>query len=38
MAYVDPSALEAGTPLYIDVRGTRIAASVVDLPFYKRDK
>ncbi|GAB2463683.1 aminomethyltransferase [Conyzicola lurida] len=38
MAYVDPSALESGTPLYIDVRGTRIAASVVDLPFYKRDK
>jgi aminomethyltransferase len=38
MAYVDPFVLEAGTPLYIDVRGTRIPASVVDLPFYKRDK
>jgi aminomethyltransferase len=38
MAYVDPFVLEAGTPLYIDVRGNRIAASVVDLPFYKRDK
>jgi len=38
MAYVDPSALESGSQLYIDVRGTRIAASVVDLPFYKRDK
>jgi len=38
MAYVDPDALEAGSPLYIDVRGTRIAASVVDLPFYKREK
>ena len=30
--------VEAATPLYIDVRGTRIAASVVELPFYKRDK
>ena len=38
MAYIDPFVLEAGTPLFIDVRGTRIAASVVDLPFYKRDK
>ena len=38
MAYVDPGALEAGSPLYIDVRGTRIPASVVDLPFYKREK
>jgi aminomethyltransferase len=38
MAYVDPAVVEAREPLYIDVRGTRIAASVVDLPFYKRDK
>jgi len=38
MAYIDPFVLEAGSPLYIDVRGTHIAASVVDLPFYKRDK
>jgi aminomethyltransferase len=37
MAYVDPAVLEAATPLFIDVRGTRIAASVVPLPFYKRD-
>jgi aminomethyltransferase len=36
MAYVEPAVLEAGTPLFIDVRGTRIAASVVTLPFYKR--
>jgi aminomethyltransferase len=36
MAYVDPAELEAGTPLFIDVRGTRIAASVTPLPFYKR--
>jgi len=37
MAYVDPAVLETGTPLFIDVRGTRIAASVTNLPFYKRD-
>jgi aminomethyltransferase len=37
MAYVDPDVLEAGLPLTIDVRGTRIAASVVPLPFYKRE-
>ncbi|MFF2369801.1 glycine cleavage system aminomethyltransferase GcvT [Agromyces sp. NPDC058110] len=34
MAFVEPAA--AGGPLYVDVRGTRIAASVVPLPFYKR--
>ena len=36
MAYVDPSVVEAGDPLFIDVRGTRIPATVVTLPFYKR--
>ncbi|MEO6944803.1 MAG: glycine cleavage system aminomethyltransferase GcvT [Lacisediminihabitans sp.] len=36
MAYVDPAEAEAGTALFIDVRGTRIAASVTTLPFYKR--
>ena len=35
MAYIDPEALEL--PLAIDVRGTRIAASVTKLPFYKRE-
>ena len=35
--YYNPAVLEAATPLFIDVRGTRIAASVVPLPFYKRD-
>lgn len=35
MAYVDPSASEA-TDLEIDVRGSRIAASVTSLPFYKK--
>jgi len=36
MAYVDPAVVEAGDPLFIDVRGTKIPASVVTLPFYKR--
>jgi aminomethyltransferase len=36
MAYVDPHVIEANLPLAIDVRGTRIPASVVPLPFYKR--
>ena len=42
MAYVDPEAAAAGTQtpgaLTVDVRGTRIPATVVPLPFYKRDK
>ncbi len=33
MAYVDPG---AGTQLEIDVRGSRVAASVEALPFYKK--
>lgn len=37
MAYVDPTASEPGTELQIDVRGSRVAASVVALPFYKRE-
>jgi aminomethyltransferase len=38
MAYV-PTALAAiGTPLTVDVRGTRCEAEVVPLPFYKRPK
>jgi aminomethyltransferase len=36
MAYVD-SGIEPGTRLDIDVRGSRVAASVVSLPFYKRE-
>ena len=35
MAYIDPDAVESA--LTIDVRGTRIPASVVPLPFYKRE-
>jgi aminomethyltransferase len=38
MAYVDPAASVTGTPLFMDVRGTRVPASVVRLPFYKREK
>ncbi len=38
MAYVDPAASAEGTPLFMDVRGTRVPASVVRLPFYKREK
>jgi aminomethyltransferase len=37
MAYVDPAAVENGLPLFIDVRGTLIPASITQLPFYKRD-
>jgi aminomethyltransferase len=34
MAYLDPAAAEA-TDLEIDVRGSRVPASIVPLPFYK---
>ncbi|BDI23513.1 glycine cleavage system aminomethyltransferase GcvT [Herbiconiux sp. L3-i23] len=37
MAFVDPAVAETGTSLGIDVRGTRIDATVVPLPFYKRE-
>jgi aminomethyltransferase len=36
MAYVDSKFADPGTELFLDVRGTRVAASVVPLPFYKR--
>jgi aminomethyltransferase len=36
MAFVEPDAAETGRQLYVDVRGSRVAASVVPLPFYKR--
>jgi aminomethyltransferase len=38
MAFVAPSAAEEGTQLSIDVRGTRIPATVTALPFYRRNK
>ena len=37
MAYVSPDLAEVGTSLTIDVRGSRVLASVVPLPFYKRE-
>ncbi|UIP59096.1 glycine cleavage system aminomethyltransferase GcvT [Agromyces marinus] len=36
MAFVAPDAAEPGTTLHVDVRGTRVPASVTALPFYKR--
>ena len=38
MAYVTPSSAAAGTAVFLDVRGTRIPATVTDLPFYRRTK
>ena len=36
MAFVAPEASALGTQLELDVRGTRIAATVVTVPFYSR--
>ncbi|MEO7349340.1 MAG: glycine cleavage T C-terminal barrel domain-containing protein, partial [Terrimesophilobacter sp.] len=38
MAFVDPQYSEPGTVLDIDVRGSKIPATVTALPFYKREK
>ena len=38
MAFVAPRVSEPGTELSIDVRGTRIPATVTALPFYRRKK
>ena len=38
MAYVTPRLARTDTEVYIDVRGTRIPATVTPLPFYKRPK
>jgi aminomethyltransferase len=37
MAYVNPADATEGARVFIDVRGTRVPASVVSLPFYKRE-
>ncbi|MDQ4137303.1 MAG: glycine cleavage system protein T, partial [Actinomycetota bacterium] len=37
-AYVDPTLAAVGTALLLDVRGTRIPATVVQRPFYSRKK
>jgi aminomethyltransferase len=36
MAFVSPAVSTADTPLFIDVRGTRVPATVTALPFYQR--
>src|SRR5690606_31119674 len=36
MAYIDPSASEAGTELIVDVRGQDLPVRVVEMPFYRR--
>ncbi len=36
MGYVDPDYSALGTALHLDVRGTRVPASIVPLPFYQR--
>jgi aminomethyltransferase len=38
MAYVRPEHAKAGSPLAVSVRGTAVSASVVALPFYRREK
>jgi aminomethyltransferase len=37
MAYVAPGDAETGTILDVEIRDHRVAAEVVDLPFYRRD-
>ena len=36
MAYLSPEDAAPGTEVEVDVRGRRVAARVVPLPFYKR--
>lgn len=36
MAFVSPELSELGTELFVDIRGKRVSASVVAMPFYKR--
>ncbi|UJP11558.1 glycine cleavage system aminomethyltransferase GcvT [Microbacterium sp. KUDC0406] len=38
MAFVAPSHKSGETPLFLDVRGTKIPATVTALPFYRRTK
>ena len=38
MAILPLEAAEIGTQVEVDVRGRRVAAEVVKLPFYKREK
>jgi aminomethyltransferase len=36
MAYVEPSIASEQSMLDIDIRGSRVSATIVPLPFYKR--
>lgn len=36
MAYLEPDVLSPGTALHVDIRGERLPATVVKLPFYQR--
>jgi aminomethyltransferase len=38
MALVNADSIETGMQVEIDIRGRRVAAEVVNLPFYKREK
>ncbi|HEV2660227.1 MAG TPA: glycine cleavage system aminomethyltransferase GcvT [Ktedonobacteraceae bacterium] len=38
MGYVEAAYAEVGHPVQIDIRGKRVAAQIVALPFYKRKK
>lgn len=38
MAYIDAASSEVGTAVFLDVRGTKIPATVTALPFYRRTK
>lgn len=38
MAYIDPASAAEGTTVHLDVRGTKIPATVTALPFYRRKK
>jgi len=38
MGYVPPEYAKIGTPLEVDIRGRKVGAKVVSLPFYKRQK
>jgi len=37
MGYVTPDCADEGTSLEVDIRGKRVAAKVVSLPFYRRE-
>jgi aminomethyltransferase len=36
MAYVAPQDADPGTVVDVEIRGARVPARVVDLPFYRR--